>query len=53
MKNKIVDKLVKELEPLILKLYFYDDLICPYCLRKVPNKEFFIMKGCKWCQKWK
>lgn len=25
-------------------------LICPYCLREVPNKEPFYKKGCKWCQ---
>lgn len=25
------------------------DLICPHCLRKIPNKDFFRDKGCKFC----
>lgn len=24
-------------------------LLCPGCLRKVPNKKWFIKNGCKWC----
>jgi hypothetical protein len=29
--------------------YWEQELICPYCERKVPNKEHFIPGGCKWC----
>lgn len=49
MKNRIVDKLTEELMPLIIKLYFHDELRCPYCLRRVPNKDWFIKDKCKWC----
>jgi len=49
MKNKIVNKLVKDLMPLIIKLYYHDEFICPSCLRKVPNKKWFTKYGCKWC----
>jgi hypothetical protein len=28
-----------------------DELICPYCQRKMPNLQFKYKKGCKWCQK--
>jgi hypothetical protein len=28
-----------------------NNLICPNCLRIVPNKEHFIKNGCKWCLK--
>ena len=24
-------------------------LKCPNCEREVPNKEFFVTGGCKWC----
>ena len=50
-KSKIIDQLVKDLFPLILRLYYYDDLICPNCLRKVHNKKWFIKKTrkCIWC----
>jgi len=47
--KKQINKIVKELEPLIIKLYFHDDLICPNCLRDVPNKNWFTDKGCIWC----
>lgn len=46
----ISEKIANKLFNLILKLYFYDELICPNCLRNVPNKKFFLKKGCKWCQ---
>lgn len=26
-------------------------IICPNCLRNVPNVEFLKKKGCSWCQK--
>jgi hypothetical protein len=50
--KKITSQLITEsLMPLILKLYYYDELICPNCLRKVPNKTWFIKKRqcCIWC----
>lgn len=25
------------------------EVICPYCLRKVPNKNWFTKNGCIWC----
>lgn len=31
--------------------YEYDELICPYCLRIMPNKDFRKHFGCKWCQR--
>jgi PhoPQ-activated pathogenicity-related protein len=34
-----------------IKLYYYNELVCPNCLRQVPNKEHFIKNGCKWCLK--
>jgi hypothetical protein len=51
--KKEINTIVKELEPTILKLYFYDDLICPYCLRSIPSKkhltEISNYKKCLWC----
>jgi hypothetical protein len=44
-----IELIANELTPLILELY--DDFTCPNCLRKVPNKDFFRKKGCKWCVK--
>lgn len=26
-------------------------IICPNCLRKMPNSDFLYKEGCKWCQK--
>lgn len=26
-----------------------DELICPNCLRSLPNKSFFKKRGCIWC----
>lgn len=49
MKKSIVDEIVKDLYPLIIKLYYHDDLLCPNCLRKVPNKKHFTKNGCIWC----
>ena len=42
----------KEVKIIIDKLCT-DLLICPYCLRKVPNKKHLNKnkKTCKWCQK--
>ena len=31
--------------------YYEEELICPFCERKVPNKEHFFNGGCLWCQK--
>ena len=27
----------------------YKCKICPYCNRRVPNKDFFTKYGCRWC----
>lgn len=49
MNNKLTNQIANSLMPLIIKLYFHDDYICPECLRKVPNKTFFTANGCFWC----
>ncbi len=49
LSKKIIDEIIKELTPLIIKLYYHDDLICPSCVRFVPNKKWFTKKACIWC----
>jgi len=47
MNKKLKQKITNKLTSSILKY----DLVCPNCLRQVPNKEHFIKNGCKWCLK--
>jgi len=47
--SKIIDKLVKDIMPLIIKLYYHDELICHNCARNVPNENWFTEEGCLWC----
>jgi hypothetical protein len=30
--------------------YHESKLICPFCEREIPNKEFLFKNGCRWCQ---
>ena len=30
--------------------YYVSELVCPYCEREIPNKEFLFKNGCRWCQ---
>jgi hypothetical protein len=30
--------------------YFVSQLVCPFCDRVIPNKEFLFKNGCRWCQ---
>ena len=30
--------------------YYKEELICPFCQRKIPNKEHLKGNGCRWCQ---
>jgi len=30
--------------------YHEPKLLCPFCEREIPNKEFLFKNGCKWCQ---
>jgi hypothetical protein len=34
---------------LLEKLDWLGDLVCPKCIRKVPNKNWFTKNGCIWC----
>lgn len=53
LSSKAIDKIIEDLTPLIIKLYYHDDLICHCCLRSVPNKKHFTKNGCIWCDaKW-
>jgi len=49
LNKKQINKIVKDIMPWIIKLYYHDDLICPNCLRNVPNKNWFINRKCIWC----
>jgi hypothetical protein len=49
MRKSIIDKLVDDLMPFIIKYYYHNELLCPNCVRKVPNKKHFTKNGCIFC----
>jgi len=45
MKNKSFRELLQS----IAQARKMNNLICPNCDRKVPNKEHYVKGGCRWC----